>query len=64
MPDDAYKILVDFASEGSCNPCPAEITYSANVDFSHNPSALSVYHTEKVEDELRPAGPYASKQIG
>lgn len=63
MENDAYKIVVDFGSAGSCDRCPAEMTYSATVDFSHNPSALYIYHTEEVDDRLRPVGPYASEKI-
>lgn len=63
IPDDTYWIVIDFESAGSCNRCPAETTYSATIDFTHNPSAVSVYHTEEVGDEIRPLGPYASKQI-
>lgn len=61
--DDPYVIIVDFASAGSCDRCPATTTYSATVTFGHDPSALSIYHTEERDDRLRPVGPYASKQI-
>jgi hypothetical protein len=63
IPDDMYWIVIDFGSAGSCDRCPAETTYSATIDFAHNPSAVSIYHTEEVGDDLRPLGPYASKQI-
>lgn len=63
LEDDAYEIVVDFGSAGSCDRCPAEITYSATVDFGHDPSALSVSHTEERDDRLRPVGPYVSEQI-
>lgn len=61
--DDAYEIIVDFGSAGSCNRCPAETMYSATVEFGHDPSALYIYHTEEVDERLRPVGPYASEQI-
>ncbi|WP_143414668.1 hypothetical protein [Halorubrum sp. SD683] len=63
LKDDAYEIVVDFGSAGSCDRCPAETTYSATVEFGHNPSALYIYHTEEIDDRLRPVGPYASEQI-
>jgi len=63
IPDDVYWIVIDFGSGGSCDRCPAETTYSATIDFAHNPSAISIYHTEEVGDDLRPMGPYATKAI-
>lgn len=63
IPDDAYRIVIRFGSGGSCKRCPAETSYSATIEFAHDPSAVSIYHTEEVGDDLRPLGPYASKQI-
>jgi hypothetical protein len=63
IPDDVYWIVIDLESAGACNRCPAETSYSATIDFAHNPAAVSIYHTEEVGDDLRPLGPYATKAI-
>ena len=62
LKDDAYQIIVGMLS-GECEPCPAEVEYDATVEFSHDPSTIYVYHTEEVDDRLRPVGPVTSKNI-
>ena len=61
--NDSYQIIVDIRPVGECKPCPGELAYSATVTFSHAPSTIYVYHTEEVDDRLRPIGPINAKTI-
>ncbi len=61
--DDSVHLTVDPATEGDCERCPSEITYSGSVAFEHDPSAVHIYHVQKQGDQWKRFGPVTSKPI-